>query len=113
MGGPVTALPLIGTASMLSVAIFTFRAYRSPSGPGQSPRSAVIEAWFNLLVGASVNAAANIFLLPLVGAHMTLSNNFWLTWCYTAVSIVRQYTVRRWFNARMHAAALRLAGTAT
>lgn len=58
----------------------------------------------NIVIGFSINYSANLLLLPLVGAHLTAANNFWLGWTYTAVSIMRQYVVRRWFNSRSFAA---------
>ena len=64
----------------------------------------------NIAVGFAVNFTANFALLPLVGAQLTPAANFWLGWIYTAISIARQYTIRRWFNARLHEAAKRLAG---
>jgi hypothetical protein len=106
----MTTLNLLGAASFAFVAWFTYRAYTREPGPGQSPRSAIIEAWMNIGVGFSINFGANFILLPLVGAHFTPGQNFALGWIYTAVSIVRQYVIRRWFNARLHAAAVKLAG---
>lgn len=103
----ITAL---GAASMAFVAAFTWHSYRAKPGAGQSPRSAIIEAWMNILVGFSINYAINLILLPMVGAELTAANNFWLGWAYTAVSIVRQYVIRRWFNDRLHRAAQKLAG---
>lgn len=91
-------LTALGIASFLFVAGFTVRAYRNNNGIGQTPRGAILEAWLNIAVGFSVNFVANLFLLPLVGASFTAAENFWLGWCYTAVSIVRSYAIRRWFN---------------
>jgi hypothetical protein len=91
-------LTTLGIASFLFVAGFTARAYRNNSGIGQTPRGAIIEAWLNIAVGFSVNFVANLFLLPLVGASFTAMENFWLGWTYTAISIVRSYAIRRWFN---------------
>jgi hypothetical protein len=91
-------LTTLGFASFLFVAGFTARAYRNNSGIGQTPRGAIIEAWLNIAVGFSVNFVANLFLLPLVGASFTAMENFWLGWIYTAISIVRSYAIRRWFN---------------
>lgn len=100
----------LGLLSFVFVAIFTWRAYTRAPGPGQSPRSAIIEAWANIAVGFSINFAANLLILPLVGATLTPGSNFWLGWIYTAVSIVRQYAIRRWFNAHLVAMSKRLAG---
>jgi hypothetical protein len=91
-------LTALGIASLLFVVGFTARAYRNNTGVGQTPRGAIIEAWFNIAVGFSVNYVVNIFLLPLVGASFTAMENFWLGWIYTAVSIVRAYSLRRLFN---------------
>lgn len=90
---------------MVFVAVFTVRSYRM----GNNPRQAIIEAWVNIVFGFSLNYIANIFLLPLVGAELTASNNFWLGWAYTAVSIMRQYAIRRWFQERMHIASIWIA----
>lgn len=91
-------LTSLGIASILFVVAFTVRAYRNNTGPGQTPRGAIKEAWTNIAWGFSFNYVANIFLLPLVGASLTATSNFWLGWVYTAISIIRQYAIRRWNN---------------
>jgi len=102
-------LYLLGTFSFIFVVAFTYHAYFKEHTIGaQSPKSAILEAWFNILVGFGVNFAANIWLLPLVGAEFNHLENFFLGWIYTAISIVRQYSVRRWFNKRIHEAAVKL-----
>ena len=100
----------LGCAAFAFVAAFTWRAAVAAPGVGQSPRSAITEAWLNIAVGFAVNFTANFLLLPLVGASFSAGENFALGWIYTAVSIVRQYAIRRWFNRMLHAAAQRLAG---
>lgn len=101
-------LNLLALVSFTFVALFTWRAYTREPGPGQSPRSAITEAWLNIIVGFSINFCANLLLLPLLGARMTAANNFAIGWVYTAVSILRQYAIRRWFNKRLHALAQRV-----
>lgn len=91
-------LTTLGIVSFVFVVGFTFRAYMDNTGHGQTPRGAIKEAWTNIAFGFSVNYVANIFLLPLVGASLTVASNFWLGWIYTAISIVRQYAIRRWNN---------------
>jgi hypothetical protein len=95
-------------ASALFVALFTYRAYSGKEdGKGaQSRRESIIEAWTNIVIGFSINYTANLILLPMVGAQLTAANNFWLGWTYTAVSILRQYAIRRWFNTHSFAATL-------
>lgn len=99
-------LTALGASSLVFVVVFTAVTYCG----GANPRAAIIEAWVNIAIGFAVNFSANFLLLPLVGAHFTAGENFWLGWVYTTVSILRQYAVRRWFQERLHAAAMRLAG---
>lgn len=94
----MTLLTILGLVSLLFVVGFTVHAYRDNTGHGQTPRGAIKEAWTNIAWGFSFNYVANIFLLPLVGASLTATSNFWLGWVYTAVSIIRQYAIRRWNN---------------
>lgn len=94
----MTLLTTLGLVSFVFVAVFTARAYRNNTGVGQTPRGAIIEAWTNIAIGFTVNFLSNFLLLPLVGAEFTAGQNFALGWIYTAISIVRAYAVRRWFN---------------
>lgn len=94
----MSTLTILGLASFLFVVAFTVRALRMNTGVGQTPRGAIIEAWTNIVIGFSVNYFANFALLPLVGVHVNAADNFMLGWCYTAISIVRGYVIRRFFN---------------
>lgn len=94
----MSLLTTLGLASFVFVVVFTARAYRNNTGIGQTPRGAIIEAWTNIAAGFSVNYCANFLLLPLVGVQVTPADNFMLGWCYTAISIIRSYAIRRWFN---------------
>ena len=78
----------------------------------QTRLSSFIEACINVLIGFVINMVANFVILPLVGFHITLSQNLFIGPLYTVISVARSYTIRRWFNARIHAAALRMAATA-
>lgn len=102
----MTLLTTLGMASLAFTAVFTWRSYCS----GPNPRAAIVEAWTNIVIGFSINFIANLLILPLAGASITPSENFWMGWVYTSISILRQYAIRRWFQQRLHAAALRLAG---
>lgn len=94
----MTVLTILGLVSFAFVVVFTARAYRLNSGVGQTPRGAIVEAWTNIAVGFTVNYCANFMLLPLVGVQIGAADNFMLGWCYTAISIVRSYLIRRFFN---------------
>lgn len=108
----MSLLTLLGMASFIFVAVFTWRAYTGPqAGGGQSRRSSIIEAWVNIAIGFSINFAANSVLFPLmVGVSVSMEANWWGGWVYTSISILRQYAIRRWFNQRIQRAAQRLAG---
>lgn len=101
----MNTITILGMACFVFVAIFTVRAYRNNTGLGQTPRGAIIEAWFNIVIGFTANFIANLFLIPLMtsGGHLSAANNFWGGWIYTAISICRQYVIRRWFEKRLHA----------
>ena len=103
----MSLIATLGAASMLFVIAFTWHAYTGKdSGHGQSRRESIIEAWVNICIGFSLNFSANLFLLPLMaeGGHLTLVSNFWGGWVFTAISIGRQYALRRWFNSHGFAA---------
>ena len=69
-----------------------------------------IEAWVNVFIGFWINFTANILILPFFGfTSLTLKTNFIIGLVYTVISVLRSYMIRRWFNARLHAMALRLA----
>jgi len=78
----------------------------------QTRLSSFIEALFNVAIGFAINFVANMLILPLIGFHITPGQNLFIGVLYTLVSVARSYTIRRWFNARIHAAALRLAASA-
>lgn len=104
----MTALHFLSAISFAFTAVFTYQAYTAEPGEGQSPRSAIAEAWAGIAIGFAINYVLNLLLFPLVGVRPSLLDTFLLGWIYTAASIVRQYVIRRYFNARLHNLALRL-----
>ena len=91
-------LTTLGVLSMLFVIAFTAYNYRSGTDVVER-REALVEAWTQLIIGFALNFVANWFLIPLMspGGHVSAGNNFWGGWCYTAIALVRQYAIRRWF----------------
>lgn len=76
----------------------------------QTRLGSLAEALINVLIGFGINFAANLVVLPLFGfAALTLQNNFLIGLIYTAISVVRSYAIRRWFNQYIVRAAARLA----
>lgn len=79
----------------------------------QSRMGSFIEAMINVAIGFGINFVANMLILPEFGfTSLTLETNLYIGLAYTVVSVIRSYVIRRWFNAQIHAAALRLAGDA-
>lgn len=75
----------------------------------QTKLGSFYEALINVAIGFGINFIANLFILPLFGFDITLTDNLYIGLLYTVVSVARSYVVRRWFNARIHEAAQRLA----
>lgn len=96
----ITAL---GIASLLFCVLFTIHgaARASTASTGQTMRESLAEAWSNIAIGFSINYAANLLFLPMLGAELTATNNFWLGCIYTAISFLRQLVLRRLYNRRV------------
>jgi len=75
----------------------------------QTKLGSLYEAVFNVLIGFAINFVANLYVLPLFGFNVTLSQNLAIGAIFTVISVARSYLIRRYFNARLHALAERLA----
>ena len=64
----------------------------------QSRTHSIIEAWTNVLVGFGINFLANVAFFPLFGWSISPRQNLTLGVAYTAISLVRSFTLRRVFN---------------
>lgn len=64
----------------------------------QSRRHSAFEAVANVVVGYSINFAANFLLFPLFGWSISLEQNLVLGAVFTVISLVRSYWMRRLFN---------------
>jgi len=79
----------------------------------QSKLGSLIEAGMNILIGFVVALLSQIVVFPLVGIHnVPLSTNLEIGAYFTAISLVRSYVIRRWFNARLRQAAQSIASRA-
>lgn len=76
----------------------------------QSRKGSFIEACINVLIGFWINFFANLVILPMIGFEISVSQNFFIGFLYTLVSVTRSYVVRRWFNRMIVNTANRLAG---
>lgn len=75
----------------------------------QTRLGSLIEALMNVVIGLLVSVVANSIVFPRFGFQPTVGENVAISLIYTAISIARQYVLRRWFNARLQRAAARVA----
>ena len=75
----------------------------------QTRLGSLIESAMNIAIGYVVALASQITIFPMFDIHITMSTNLWIGAWFTAISLVRSYVIRRWFNAKLHSTAQRLA----
>jgi hypothetical protein len=68
----------------------------------QTKIGSLIESIINIIIGFSINFFGNIFILPLFGFNVTNSQAFGIGLIFTAISLIRSYLIRRWFNGMVH-----------
>ena len=66
----------------------------------QTKKASLAEAVTNIVVGYSVNFAANLLVFPIFGWHVSVKQNLQLGVIYTVISLVRSYGLRRYYNWR-------------
>jgi cobalamin synthase len=99
----MSILSSAGVASIFVVVAFSAYQYNTSQGSGQTRRASLAESWVNVVIGFAVSFVLSAALFPLVTAGHGLSHgdNFWMTCIFTAVSVIRSFVVRRYFNARI------------
>jgi hypothetical protein len=76
---------------------------------GQSKVESLIESMMNILIGYGVALLSQIIVFPMFGIYVPLSTNLSIGAWFTAISLIRSYAIRRWFNARMKVMAVAMA----
>ena len=76
---------------------------------GQTRIGSLIEALIKVAIGLLVSVAANAVVFPQFVFQPSMGENVAISLIYTAISIARQYVLRRFFNARLQRAVARLA----
>jgi len=64
----------------------------------QSRRMSFLESLTNVAVGYGVAVTAQIAVFPMFGLEVSLSDNLVIGAIFTAISILRSYTLRRIFE---------------
>ena len=67
----------------------------------QSRRMSLIEAVTNVALGYVLAVATQILVFPWFGLHASLGDNLVLGAVFTAISLVRSYALRRFFEVIM------------
>ena len=75
----------------------------------QTKLGSFYESLINIIIGWTINFTANMTIFPLFGWDISVEQNIWLGTIYTFISLIRSYIVRRWFNAKLHKIAIKLA----
>lgn len=65
----------------------------------QSRAMSLVESLTNVAVGYSIAVITQVMVFPLFGLTTTLSENMMMGAIFTAVSIARSFTLRRFFEA--------------
>lgn len=71
----------------------------------QSKLESFIETCINTAIGFLVALASQLVVFPMVGIDVPISTNLEVGAWFTVISVARGYVIRRWFNARLKAAA--------
>jgi hypothetical protein len=72
----------------------------------QTRIGSLIESAFNIAIGYFVALISQLMIFPMFGINIPLSSNLWIGAWFTVISLVRSFAIRRWFNAKLHAAAM-------
>lgn len=76
----------------------------------QSKMESLIESLANIVIGIVVAFISQVIIFKLNGIEVPLMTNMKMTIYFTAVSLVRSYAIRRWFNKRLRSMAHSLSG---
>lgn len=66
----------------------------------QTKKQSFLETIVNTFIGFAISLIATFIILPLFGIESTVAKNIGITMCFTVISILRGYVVRRYFNSR-------------
>jgi hypothetical protein len=75
----------------------------------QTKLGSLIESVMNTTIGYAIAIVTQIIIFPIFGIYVPFKTNLWICFWFTVISLVRGYIIRRWFNAKLHKAAQKLA----
>lgn len=66
----------------------------------QSKKESLIETLTSVFVGWLIGVILNLTVLPLFNYNITVTDSLWVSLIFTAISVIRGYLIRRYFNRR-------------
>lgn len=64
----------------------------------QSKKGSLAEALMNIAIGYFVAVGSQILIFPFFGINIPVHDNLAIGLCFTVVSLIRSYVLRRIFN---------------
>ena len=66
----------------------------------QSKKQSLVETITSVFVGWVIGVILNMLVLPLFDYDVSLTDGVLISIIFTAVSVIRSYIIRRWFNSK-------------
>ena len=66
----------------------------------QSKKDSIIESLTSTTIGWLMGVILNMLVLPLFDYDVSLTDGVLISIIFTAVSVIRSYVIRRWFNSK-------------
>ena len=66
----------------------------------QTKKWSMIESMTSVGIGWFIGVILNMLVLPLFDYDVSLTDGVLISIIFTAVSVVRSYIIRRWFNSK-------------
>lgn len=67
----------------------------------QTKKQSLKESLTNTFIGFLISLLATFIVLPMFGIQSTFLKNIGITICFTVISIIRGYLIRRYFNNKI------------
>lgn len=68
----------------------------------QSRVMSLVETMTNIAIGFVISLVSQIVIFHFYDVHLSIGENLAMTVWFTAISIIRSYCIRRWFNHLQH-----------
>ena len=66
----------------------------------QSKKLSALESMANTVVGFTLSVLAGFIIFPLFGLETTPLDNLGIVLCFTTISFIRSYLIRRYFERK-------------